>query len=31
MWCYRNVNCKCRKSLADKLVEECTGNVEEAK
>ena len=25
------INCKCRKRLADKLVEECTQNVEEAK
>ena len=25
------VNCKCRKKLVDKLVEECTKNVEEVK
>ena len=24
-------NCKCRKKLVDKLVDECTGNVEEVK
>ena len=24
-------NCKCRKKLVDKLVEECTGNVQEVK
>ena len=24
-------NCKCRKKLVDKLVEECTGNIEEVK
>ena len=26
-----HANCKCRKRLVDKLVEECTENVEEAK
>ena len=26
-----SVNCKCRKKLVDKLVEECTENIDEVK
>ena len=34
MWCWRVFNyenCKCRKRLVDKLVEECTENIDEVK
>ena len=35
MWCWREyldyTNCKCRKRLIDKLVEECTENIDEVK